>query len=167
MKKPSTQALKWSALATALLIVLVRLLTVQRSQKLLSSLRSGRFEARYTSAIDELQTQTRAVRDKLRANMPGDLEILPEELLRALQPAHLTDETPGELAIENVTLRGIYWSETMPLAEINNRLCKSGDKIAGFTVEKIEPYQIILSDANGTNHTVTIIKESFHTETTK
>jgi len=157
MKKPSAHTLKWGAIFIVLMIVLLLILTVQRSHRLQSSIKSGRFETTYTSAIDELRKQTQAVRDKLSANMPGDLKILPEELLNRSEDDN--SETPDKPALENITLRGIYWSDTRPLAEINDRLCKIGDVIEGFTVEKIEPYQVILSDPVGTNHTVSIVRE--------
>jgi len=159
MKKPSTQTLHWIAIAAVLLIVLMLLLSVYRGRRLQSSIKSGRFEATYAAAIDTLQAQTRAVRDKLNANMPGDLEILPEELLSLGRKEKDQLEKQGEATLDNITLRGIYWSDAMPLAEINDRLCKIGDQIAGFTIEKIEPYQIILSDPAGTTHTVSIVKE--------
>jgi len=167
MKKPSTRTLQWIGLATVLLIVLVLWLTVQRSQSIQSSLESGNFEAYYASAIESLQIQTRSVRNKLRASLPGELEILPEALLRKPRPALVTSEIPKETSLANITLRGIYWSDTLPLAEINDRLCKTGDEIGGFTLEEIQPYQILLSDSTGSTQTVSLIKENFNTEQTK
>jgi len=151
--------MRWIVLAIVLLIVSVLLLTVHRSRRLQSSLKSGRFETYYTSAIDALQTQTRAVREKLGGNQPGDLEILPEELLRHDKKSKEQLEKQGKTTLENITLRGIYWSDAMPLAEINDRLCKTGDEIMGFTVEKIEPYHILLTDRNGKKHTLSLIKK--------
>ncbi len=139
------------------MIVLLLILTVQRSRTLQTSIQSGQFETTYTSAMDKLREQTRALRNKLNANMPGDLKILPEELLRRIKTSD--EENPGEPTLENIKLRGIYWSDTLPLAEINDRLCKTGDPIAGFTLEEIQPYQIILTDAEGNRHTNSLVKE--------
>jgi len=159
MKKPSNRTIRWIAIGTALLVVLLLLLGVHRSRRLQTSLESGRFEARYTAAIDALQTQTRSLREKLRANSPGNLEILSEELLRPAKTASVHLENQGKPTLENIKLRGIYWSSSMPLAEINDRLCKTGEKIAGFTLEEIQPYQIILSDSEGGKQTVSLIKD--------
>ena len=68
-------------------------------------------------------------------------------------------EDPGVPTLKNITLRGIYWSATMPLAEINNRLCKPGEKIAGFTLKEIQPYQVILLDPEGGTNTISIVKD--------
>ncbi len=157
MKKPSAHTLKWGAIFIVLMIVLLLILTVQRSRTLQTSIQSGQFETTYTSAMDKLREQTRALRNKLNANMPGDLKILPEELLRRIKTSD--EENPGEPTLENIKLRGIYWSDTLPLAEINDRLCKTGDPIAGFTLEEIQPYQIILTDAEGNRHTNSLVKE--------
>ena len=157
MKKPSAHTLKWGAIFIVLMIVLLLILTVQRSHRLQSSIKSGRFETTYTSAIDELRKQTQAVRDKLNANMPGDLKILPEELLRRIKTDD--EENLGKPTLQNIKLRGIYWNETLPLAEINDRLCKTGDSIAGFTLEEIQPYQIILTDVEGNRHTNSLMRE--------
>lgn len=159
MKKPSTRTLQWIILATALLIVSVLWFTVQRSRNLQSAIESGNFEAYYTSAIESLKMQTHSMREKLGASLPGKLEILPEERLRKPQPAPVTNKIPDRVTLANITLRGIYWSETLPLAEINDRLCKAGDQIEGFTLKKIQPYQIILLDSTGSTQTVSLVRD--------
>ena len=157
MKKLTPKTIHLLLIGAAVLLALLAGLALQRNKRMSKTLESGRFEQVYTSSIDTLHAHTQAIRDKLSANMPGDLEILPEELLRRVE----TDdaENPEEPTLKDITLRGIYWSDTMPLAEINDRLCKPGDEIAGFIIEKIEPYQIILSDPTGTTQTVSIVKE--------
>ena len=166
MKQTSNRTTHGVVLAILLLIVLALWLAGQRSRRLQSSIESGRFETSYTSAIDTLQTRIRALRDKLNAGMPGDLEFLSEKLLRTIKQDDEDAKTPGKPSLDRITLRGIYWSEALPLAEINNRLFKIGDEVEGFTLEEIQPYQIILSDPEGNSNTVSIIKD-FHTEETK
>ncbi len=157
MKKISSKTIHLLLIGAVVLFVLLAMTALQRNRRMSKTFESGRFEKVYTSSIDTLHAHTQTIRDKLSANMPGDLEILPEKLLR---PSENSDTENSEKPIlKDIMLRGIFWSETMPLAEINDRLCKTGDEISGFTVEKIEPYQVILSDPTGTNHTVSIVKD--------
>ncbi|MBI9020627.1 MAG: hypothetical protein JEZ10_05170 [Verrucomicrobia bacterium] len=157
MKKLSSQTIRWISLGAILLTVAALLFARQQTRRKNQPPQSGRFEDYYTSTIDALHVHSQKVRDKLRANMPGDLEILPEELLR--RPKTTDPENPGVATINDITLRGIYWSDTMPLAEINDRLCKPGDQIAGFTLQEIQPYQILLLDATGSTQTVSLIRD--------
>ncbi len=156
-KNPSIKPIHLVLIGVALALAFLVITALQRNSRKGNALRPERFEQIYTTAIDSLHERTKAVRDKLQANMPGDLKILPEELLRRLETDD--EETPGKPTLRNITLRGIYWSDTMPLAEINDRLCKTGDPIAGFTLEEIQPYQIILTDAEGNRHTNSLIKD--------
>lgn len=165
MKNPSIKPIHLLLIAVAVLLAFLAVAALQRNSQKGNARRSGRFEQVYTSAIDSLHDCTKAVRNKLRANLPGNLEILPEELLRRAETDD--EETPGEPTLKTITLRGIYWNDTLPLAEINDSLCKLGDNIAGFTLEEIQPYQIILSDSSGSTQTVSLVKETFHTEATK
>lgn len=157
MKKISPKMIRWISIGAILLIAATLLIAWLQNHGKNTSLQSGRFEDYYTSAIDSLHAHTQAVRDKLRANMPGDLEILPEELLR--RPKIKEEEISGDPTLKNITLRGIYWSDTLPLAEINDQLCKPGDQIAGFTLQEIQPYQILLLDSTGSTQTVSLIKD--------
>lgn len=156
MKNPSKKTLYLLLIGAALLLVIV----IQRSPRRSNAPKTGRFEQVYTTAIDSLHDSTKTVREKLRANLPGDLEILPEKRLRHSKTNEKEeDEDPGEPTLKNITLRGIYWSDAMPLAEINDRLCKTGDQIAGFILEEIQPYQIILTDDLGNRHTNSLVRE--------
>ena len=156
-KNPSIKPIHLILIGAALLLAFWVVTALQRNSRKGDALRSERFEQVYTTAIDSLHDCTKAVRNKLSANMPGDLKILPEELLRQIEADD--EETPGKPTLRNITLRGIYWSDALPLAEINNRLCKTGDSIAGFTLEEIQPYQIILTDVEGNRHTNSLVKE--------
>lgn len=157
MKKLSPNTIRWISISAVLLVAAALLIARQQNRRQNTPLRSGSFKNYYTSAIDSLHEQTQTVRDKLHANMPGNLEILPEALLRKREAAE--SEKPGEPVLGDITLRGIYWSDTLPLAEINDKLCKPGDKIAGFTLKEIQPYQILLLDAEGATNIVSLIKD--------
>jgi len=159
MKTPSKKTIHLLLIGAALLLALLIANALQRNSRRGNALKTGCFEQVYTSTIDALHTRTKAVRGKLRANMPGDLEILPEELLRRSEID--AAEGLGEPILKNITLRGIYWSNTLPLAEINDRLCKVGDEIAGFTLHEIQPYQIILLDPEGNTNTLSLVKDIF------
>jgi hypothetical protein len=167
MKNPSKKIIYLLLIAGALLLAFLTVTARQRNNRKGHALKTGRFEQAYTSTIDALHTRTKAVREKLRANMPGDLKILPEKLLikakDAIDGVDPSDDSPQGV----IELRGIYWSDTLPLAEINDRLCKTGDQIAGFTLEEIQPYQVILSDFEGNRLTNSLVKEIFQTENTK
>jgi hypothetical protein len=47
----------------------------------------------------------------------------------------------------NISLKGIIWSKTKPLAIINNKIYREGDKIfEGLILEQIDPESVILND---------------------
>ncbi len=163
--------MKISSKKTANTVLLALLLTVpvllwvgaRHNFRLKKSIDTGRFETFYTTAIEAVQTQTRTIREKLKSNLPGNLEILPKEQLKTAALIHNPGRPADGEPPEPVSLRGIYWDETMPLAEIEDRLCKAGDSIGGFTLEEIQPYQIILSDETGNRTTNSLRKHLFTT----
>jgi len=165
MNTLSPKTIRWIGLGAVLLIGAAILLSRQQNNGLHTALRGSRFEDYYTSTIDSLHTHTQAVYDKLQGNMPGNLKILPENFLRRAKTGNVKRQ--GEATLNDITLRGIYWSDTMPLAEINDQLCKAGDEIAGFTLQEIQPYQVLLLDAAGVTNIVSLIKGNFNTEPTK
>ena len=79
MKNPSIKPIHLILIGAALLLAFLVVTALQRNNRKGNAHRSGRFEQVYTSAIDSLHERTKAVRKKLSANMPGDLEILPEQ----------------------------------------------------------------------------------------
>lgn len=127
---------------------LVCVIFVQKRNRLLqSSLASGQYEAQYLSVANRLKEQIADMRKKLQGNLSHDLQIPQEKHINKHQdaPADITLVEPPV----NICLSGIYLSHIMPLAEINGRLCKIGDRIGSFTLEAIDHYKIRLSDNNG------------------
>ena len=55
---------------------------------------------------------------------------------------------PAEIFLPlNISLKGIIWSKVSPLAIINNKIYREGDKIfEGLILEKINPDNVILND---------------------
>lgn len=159
MNKPSAKPIQKIALGAALSIGAVVLLAWESNNGANPSRQDNRFDADYTEAIDDLHAHTRTIHDQLKGNVIGDLEILPEESLRIAETdASETAQEPAEPTLKDITLRGIYWSDAMPLAEINDRLCRPGDHIDGFTLAEIHPYSILLQDAAGITYTLSLVK---------
>ena len=141
-----------------LLAVLIISLSLMYNRQAKSSIKSGLFEDRYTSVISDLQQEIRLLREKLKAGSTVSLDVLPDETETAqfLPPEEYVSEnqaaisgTEEKSSPASITLKGIYWSEAMPLADINGKLCKPGETVAGFTVEQIHPYHIVLSLPDG------------------
>ena len=157
---------KWiitGIIGVALLVLITILLWSQRLQ---SSLESGRFEDSYTSVIHSLRLKTNEVRKKMQGNIPGQIEILSEEYINALHTqAH---QPEAEKTSKRLTLSGIYLNDTTPLAEINGQLCKEGDPIGDFTIEEISAYEVRVRDSEGAYQTLYLINDmgDIH-ETTK
>ncbi|MBL7017148.1 MAG: hypothetical protein ISR84_06280 [Kiritimatiellales bacterium] len=156
----SSSPARWIVLVLVSLMVVGTLLFILiRTHRLQTSIESGQFEENYASAINALRSQTAEVRQKMRSNIPGDIEILSEEMLNALRASHDASPITETTAFENLRLSGIYLNDTTPLAEINGQLCQNGDPIGKFTIEKIEAYQITLRDSEGTLKTLYLIQE--------
>jgi hypothetical protein len=157
MKLNSRRTILGAAILVLLLVALAFWLIIQRNIRIQSSIESGRFEARYTASVDSLQTRTRNLSEKLKNGFAGPLKILPAELLEKKEEAVATEDTPQPAnSIGRISLRGIYWKESMPLADINGKLRKTGETIDGFTLEEIQPSQVILIDSEGTRKTVSL-----------
>lgn len=155
-----TQTLMGMILLLLLLSVLALLLQSRRYDELQSAIKSGQFETHYTAAIDTLRTRIDEVSRKLDSGIPTNLHLLSEDQPEALPPEENEDEDPDTPHFGTITLNGIYMNSTMPLAEINGRICRPGDRIAGYTLEEIQPYQVILSDIDGTRITNSLIHDA-------
>lgn len=145
MRLPS-KAIYWTAAGLMVLATVILIWINQRGQTLLTSLESGIFEKQYLSEIQNLHDEIFAIKVKLHGNNPAELDIPQQELIESLKPT-LEVISPG--IPEKLVLSGIYLSETVPLAQINGKLCKVGDSVNGFTLEYIDSYQIRLRDRNG------------------
>ena len=55
-----------------------------------------------------------------------------------------------QFKISDLSLEGIIWDETKPLAIINDEVVGCGDKVSGVTVVKIEKDKVILNYQNET-----------------
>lgn len=149
----------------AFLLILLALaaggLILRQNRTIQTTVSSGRFRSGYTSAIQTVQTQTRLLDEKLRKGIDGSLELTPEKLLTSPEPEPAPEpEQTAEARLQEtgeINLRGIYWSESMPLAEINRKLHKPGETVAGFVLEEIQPYHIVLIDPVGNRHTNSLI----------
>lgn len=65
---------------------------------------------------------------------------------RVKEASELTRPVQSLLPL-NISLKGIIWSKTNPLAIINNKIYKEGDKIfEGLILEKINLESVILND---------------------
>lgn len=53
-----------------------------------------------------------------------------------------------QFKISDLSLEGIIWDETKPLAIINDQVVGCGDKVSGVTVVKIERDKVILNYQN-------------------
>ncbi len=150
-----------AAVVALLLVALAFWLILQRNNRIQSSIESGRFEARYSAAIDSLQARTRDLREKLKNGFPGPLKILPPDLLADKEEAARQQAAPEDTprpanTTGRISLRGIYWKESMPLADINGKLRKTGEQIEEFTLEEIQPSQVILIDSEGKRRSVSL-----------
>ncbi len=54
------------------------------------------------------------------------------------------------MAVSQINIQGIIWSERAPIAIINDELLGQGDNWRGFTIEKIDKQAVSLSDEDGT-----------------
>lgn len=159
MNKPTAKTIRKISIGAILSIGALVLLVWTNNDGPTPACQDVRFDAYYTEAIDALHAHTRTVQNQLRGNSIGELEILPEQYLRLAEEASAkAAQPPAEPTLKDITLRGIYWSDAMPLAEINDRLCRPGDLIDGFTLAKIQPYSILLKAPTGSTHTVSLIK---------
>jgi hypothetical protein len=111
---------------------------------------SGQFSGQYEAAIRQMQGSRIDLENKIK---PGEKYIPPPVVSEA--PA----ESAGSAGLGDITLQGISWNEEMPLALINDRLYKTGDRVAGGTIEKILPYGIILRGTSGTEQEIRLVKE--------
>ena len=65
---------------------------------------------------------------------------------RVKEASELTRPVQSLLPL-NISLKGIIWSKTKPLATINSKIYREGDKIfEGLILEQINPESIILND---------------------
>ncbi|MBC8206075.1 MAG: hypothetical protein ISR84_00065 [Kiritimatiellales bacterium] len=150
-----TGIVKWiitGVIGVALLALMTILLWSQRLQ---SSLESGRFEDSYTSVIHSLYLQTDEVRKKMQGNIPGQIEILSEEYINALR-SH-TNQPAAKETFGRLTLSGIYLNASTPLTEINGKLYAPGDVIGDFTIEEINAYEVKVRDSAGAYQTLRLI----------
>ena len=53
-----------------------------------------------------------------------------------------------QFKVSDLSLEGIIWDETKPLAIINDQVVGCGDKVSGVTVVKIEKDKVILNYQN-------------------
>jgi hypothetical protein len=164
MKKISSRQTTVAAVFLLLLLLLAAGGLIMRQNKAFQiSVSSGHFRSGYASVMQTLQTQTRLLDEKIRTGLDGSLELTPEKLLTSPEPepGPETEQTADTLPVDpgEIKLRGIYWSESMPLAEINRKLYKPGETVAGFVLEEIQPYHIVLMDPDGNRITYSLIKE--------
>ncbi len=115
---------------------------------------SGRFAAQYEAGLQQLQGARIALANKRQPlGKYISPEVAAEPVVAPAGVAPAADE--GESAI----LQGISWNSEMPLAMINNRLYKAGDKIGRSSIQEIFPQFIVLMNADGVRREITLIRE--------
>jgi len=136
----------------ALLLLAVHYVNYRRQQRV----ETGKFAAHYDVSIQALRAETVALSRKLAQNGTYD----PTLIVTPVEP-QISVETQLDIGQtdENITLQGISWSANMPLALINDKLYKTGARVAGGTLEKILPYSIIVRNAEGVAREVRLVKE--------
>lgn len=140
MRMPSKTVVRAASGLIGLLLASV-LIFQHLNQRLQENVETGEFKKRYTSTIDKLHESMRSIRDKFGqdnegAPPPAALSHLPEILI--------TDPN----AIADITLQGISWNEQMPLAMINGKIYRTGEKAGGFIIKKIMPDVVLLEYGN-------------------
>jgi hypothetical protein len=149
----------------AAVLLLAGLIVSQQLQKQ-SAAKRARFTEQYTLAMQQLNAKIDSVRKKMKRNevLLPDLTseaAKPEPLLVPLAEA-VPEPLPGPPAVKKepvFKLQGISWNQDSPLVLIDDRVYKTGDRINGFVVVQILQQEIILKDANGVLHKITLIKE--------
>jgi hypothetical protein len=61
-----------------------------------------------------------------------------------------------QAAYEDVRLYGVIWDASTPLAMINDKIVKVGDKIDKYKVLKITSQEVVLKDASGNLKTLNL-----------
>ncbi|GEM_PF-2329749 len=136
----------------ALLLLAVRYVNYRRQQRV----ETGQFASYYDSSIQSLRAETVALSRKLAQNGAYD----PALIMAPVEPVvPVVPQADAGKADENITLQGILWSTHMPLAMINDKLYKTGDRVAGGTIEKILPVSIILRNVEGVAKEIKFVKE--------
>lgn len=115
---------------------------------------SGRFAAQYEGSLQQLQGARIALANK---RQPIGKYISPAVVAEPVvaEPVAAPAADEGESAV----LQGISWSSAMPLAMINNRLYKAGDKIGSSLIQEISPQLVVLMNADGVRREITLIRE--------
>lgn len=128
------------AACAALLVLAVRLVNYRRQH----TVDTGAFALSYETAVQKLRAQTVALSRKMAQNGAYDPALIAvPELPPVDKPAAAVP------SVERLVLQGVSWSIEMPLALINDKLYKTGDRLGGFTIETILPYSVIVRNADG------------------
>ena len=144
----SSRTVPWIVIGTVAAAAVVLLSAARYERKRQVSLENGQFEAHYISAVEKLSGQMQGILRKRSINIAIDGLQDPEP---AAPAAPAPEVKPS---IENLKLSGIYWSPKKPMAQINGTVCRPGDIVGGFTVERIDSRQVVLRDPDGNTQTL-------------
>jgi hypothetical protein len=135
----------------AVLLLAMRYVNYRRQQRV----ETGKFAAHYETSVQKLRAETIALSRKLAQNGTYD----PALIVAPVEPVIPVTKPGAAGANGEITLQGVSWSTEMPLALINDKLYKTGDRVAGGTIVKILPYSVILQTAAGAEKEIQLVKE--------
>jgi hypothetical protein len=150
--KPVTFVIPLALLAAALLAW--NYVDYRRQQRV----DAGHFTDQYETVMQALRNDIQAVDRRMAQNGLYNRAPISEESAPPVVATSSATGTAGQVEADAV-LQGISWNSNMPLAMINNRLYKAGDKVGDNTIVTILPYGLILRDAAGVEKEIRLVKE--------
>lgn len=144
----------WSCAGAIVLTTALMTLFFLRGRQLQCALATGQFQTEYLHALNQLHEQIQTVRHQFVANVPCEMP----RAVECQKPTVATQPPPETHAA--LILSGIYLNRDVPLAQINGRLFKPGDRIGRFTIKKIDPYRAILENPAGEQKTLRLINQT-------
>lgn len=143
----------WAVISAAAVAALVLLLLIIHGKTLRSSLESGQFEAGYLKAIEYLEDSISNVSEKLDNNRSENLSV-PEQTVSETSHQQKKIELNKPIQPNGLILHGVYLNQSQSLAEINGKLVRIGDQVGIFTIKKIDPYSVTLSQEGEPDKTI-------------
>lgn len=148
--KPVTFAIPLILLAAALLAW--NYMNHRRQQRV----EAGHLTDQYETVMQALRGDIQAVERRMEQNAQYNRTSVAEEVSSVVAPAATGT---AERVETDIVLQGISWNSELPLAMINNRLYKAGDKIGDSTIITILPQGMILRNAAGEEKEIRLVKE--------
>jgi hypothetical protein len=104
---------------------------------------SGKFREQYAKVINDLYEAIETAELKQNSDSPSPIR------LQTPNRSRNTGIRSGTRLSGNLILQGIFWDQNLPLTMINDQICQEGDQIGAYTLQKIHPDRIVLTNLSG------------------